>query len=289
MDYLALMEQRQSIREFTGKGLSAEQKQALTDFFSASERLVADIDVELVICENDAGTRLEGVAGYRGNAFGAPAYLIILSAQAEHYIENSGFIGENLCLKLTELNLSHCWLTVEDPAATKRALLLESDKEITAVIACGQGKKERSVQRIDISTPASVRFQNRDGHVAPKISQEELVYRDTWGKEMDWSENAIDPGLDQAFYAASLAPSFLNRQPYRFVLRSDGAYLLATKEEMTSENDTRLDVGAVMFHFHTAYKENYGRNLQWQSGVPDNLPDFGAPDEYKVVGYYPLG
>lgn len=53
-----------------------------------------------MVCTGDAGKRLEGIAGYQGKAFDAPAYLIILFEKSPYYRVNAGFIGENLLLKL---------------------------------------------------------------------------------------------------------------------------------------------------------------------------------------------
>ncbi len=288
MDYLELIKKRGSIREFTDKVPTDEQQKELMDFFAGCERLVPDIDVELAICTEGIGKRLEGVAGYRGKSFEAPAYLAILSEQKEHYLENSGFIGANLCLKLVDMKLSHCWLTVDDAKATKKALLLDNPKEVVCVIAFGHGKKERKIQRLDILNPANVNFTEREGHVAPKIAQSAMVFSEKWGKEMDWDQDTTDPGLDEAFYAASLSPSFLNRQPYRFVCGENQVLLYTKGEEMTSDADTLLDVGIAMFHFHSVYQDNYGRNLSWHFGAPEGLGEIGEPEEYRLIGYYPL-
>ena len=290
MDYLGLIEKRRSIREYRNRALSEEQKSEIQRFFDGAEQLVTGTDAqpELLICENDARRRLEGVVGYRGNAFDAPAYLVLLSNSADHYLENAGFMGEALCLKLTEMGIDHCWLTADDPAMVKKVLMLETEKEVAAVFSCGMGKKERKLRRLDIFTPSSVRVKEREGHVAPKISQDEMVYGDKWGKEMDWDPDAIAPALDQAFYAASLAPSFLNRQPYRFVYRPNMVFLCVKKEEMTSERDLKLDTGAVMLNFHVLYKDVNPVDDHWYFGLPEGADGVEQPEEFEVVGYYPL-
>ena len=286
MDYTELIERRKSIREFSSKEVSSEQKQELAEFFAEAKRLDPGIEMEIMFFDGDTKNRLEGVAGYRGHAFMAPAYLVLLSENKPHYMENSGFVGENLCLKLTDMGLEHCWLTVDDAAVTKKTLLIHSDKEVSTILAFGHGKRELKLKRLDIFSPADVRFSEREGHVAPKIAQSELVYNKTWGTPMDWSENAVDPDLDQAFYAASLAPSFLNRQPYRFINREKDILLLAKKEDMTTEDDTYLDIGAVMFNFYSVFTEDYHGDGSWHLGQPEDISELGAPEEYEVVGYY---
>ena len=284
MKYMEKIEKRRSIREFKKKDLEPEKLERISEGFKTLHRLIPDIQVELVVRTGDVKLRLEGVTGYRGKSFMAPAYLILLSEEKDYYLENAGYITEDLCLMLTEMGISHCWLTADDSEAVKRAALIDSDKKALAVIACGYGRQEKTKQRLDILNPSNVLFKKREGHIAPKIAQEELVYQDSWGKPVDWQAGGIDPLLDQSFYAASLAPSFLNRQPYRYVLKGRQVILCAKKEEMTSVIDTGLDIGATMMNFDAiASQQDW---IDWVMGAPEGIETIGIPEEYVVVGYY---
>ena len=142
MNFENLIEKRQSIRSFHDKAVSEAQLAQLGEYFNKEEALVRGIETRLLYAVKDAGSRLEGIAGYRGNAFFAPAYLLILSEKKEGYLENAGFMGEHLLLKLTDMGLSGCWLTVDNPEVVKKALLLDSPLEVAVVIAIGYGKEE---------------------------------------------------------------------------------------------------------------------------------------------------
>lgn len=284
MKYMEKIEKRKSIREFKKKELEQEKLNEIAESFDKLHKLLPDIAVELQIRTGDVMYRMEGVTGYRGKSFMAPAYLILLSEKADYYVENAGYIAEDLCLKLTEMGLSHCWLTANDSEAAKRAAQIDSDKEALVVIACGYGKQERTKKRLDILNPSNVLFKERAGHIAPKIAQEELVYQDKWGIPVDWDAQIIDPLLDQSFYAASLAPSFLNRQPYRYVLKGNQVILCAKREEMTSTVDTLLDIGATMLNFDAiASQQDW---IDWEMGAPSDIEAIGIPEEYKAVAYY---
>lgn len=285
MKYMEKIEKRKSIREFWDRPLEAKTIEEIRAFLPQAMRLIREIDVELcVVTAPDAGEKLEGVAGYRGKCFHAPAYLVLLSEKADYYVENAGFITEDLCLKLTEMELSHCWLTVHDGEAVKKALQIESDKEAVTVLACGYGKKERTKKRLDIFTPSNVSFRERDGHVAPKISQDELVFQSRWGKKVEWDEGGMDPLLDKALYAASLAPSFLNRQPYRYLLQGNRVLVCLKNEDMTNDNDTLLDIGATMLNFDAIASQQ--DQVNWTMGSPGGTEDLGIPEHYEVVAYY---
>ncbi len=284
MKYMEKIEKRKSIREFRKMGLPAEKLDEIAVSFDSLHRLLPDLPVELVICTGDTGERLEGVAGYQGKSFMAPAYLILLSEKKDHYLFNAGYIAEDLCLKLTEMGISHCWLTVGDSEETKKAAGITSDKEVVVVIACGYGKEEPKKKRLDILSPSNVQFRERPGHIAPKIAQEELVFQNVWGKPVDWEAREIDPLLDKSFYAASLAPSFMNRQPYRYILKGKLVILCVKKEEMTSRKDTMLDAGATMLNFDAiASQQDW---VDWVMGAPDGIETVGIPDEYDAVASY---
>lgn len=283
MKYMKKIEKRKSIREFKKKDLEPQKLLAISDGYEKLHRLIPSIKTELAI-RTDVKHRMEGVTGYRGKSFMAPAYLILLSEKADYYLENAGYMAEDLCLMLTEMEISHCWLTADDSEATKKAALIESDMEAVVVIACGYGVKERTKKRIDIRTPSDVHFNKREGHIAPKIAQDEMVYQDRWGRSVDWDGMGIEPLLDQSLYAASLAPSFLNRQPYRYILKDRQVILCAKKEEMTTINDTKLDIGATMFNFDAVASEHDW--VDWHMGAPEGIEECCLPEEYEAVAYY---
>ena len=287
MKYMELIEKRCSIREFRNKELSEEQIREIKEYFENSGRLEPDINVELVVSAGEEyKKRLEGSAGYRGNAFGAPVYLTILSEKKDNYLLNAGYIAEELILKLTDMELDSCWLTTNGSDNVKRALLLEDPgKEAVVVIACGYGKKESTLTRLDIHTPSNIRVKTRKGHIAPKIAQEDLVYYKVWGEPMEW--DYIDPQLDQAFYAASLAPSFLNKQPYRYVYTDDLVILYRMKEDPeTSREDMYLDAGATMANFDLVYTAHRSPDKRWIcQGIPE-ADQTKAPEGYRYVAYF---
>ncbi len=288
MRYMKKIEQRQSTRSFKKKAISKKQAEEITKAFKNTKRLLPDIDVELVIAGDDAGVRLEGLAGYGGNSFLAPNYLVILSDKEPGYLENSGYLTEDLILTLTEMEIDNCWLTVNDSDYVKKALRIDSDKVVSSLVAVGTGKKEHGMKRLDIISPSNVKYNVREDHVAPKIAQEDIAYYGTWGNPVQWDEDKIAPQVDKAIYAASLAPSFLNRQPYRFLLSNRIVIILGKKEEMVSEDDTLLDIGAAMLNFAAVMEEGNVSGRSWKIGTPEGLGDTKKPDEYQFFAYYKL-
>lgn len=288
MKYEELIERRQSIRSFYEKELSTEQIKEITEYCEKAKKLCPEIPLAVEFCAEGAGARMEGVVGYRGNAFFAPMYLVLLSEEQEGYLENAGFLAEGISLKLTDMGLDSCWLTVDNSDAVKKALLLDSKLTVAAVLACGYGVEEKAAQRIDIVTPADVKFEKREGHIAPKISQGEMVYEGQWGVSPEWKEGQFDPYLDKALYAATLAPSFLNRQTYRYIIRDRELILCGKEEDMVSEEDRKLGLGATMYNFHVVYSHYNAAGYGWVLGEPEIAGDLQLAEGYQAVASHRL-
>ncbi|MCF0145875.1 MAG: nitroreductase family protein [Eubacterium sp.] len=289
MDYMTKIEKRRSERDFRKKGLTDSQIEELKAYFPKAKRLKPEIETEILFFNGkDYADRLEGVVGYMGKAFGAPCYIVILSEKTENHIINAGYLTEDMILMLTEMGVGNCWLTVVDDVPAKRALLLDTDKEIVSIIACGETKKSDRGPRLNITNPSQVNVSGRAGNIAPKIPESKMVFDGKWGVEVNWEEPGMDPLVDKALYAASLAPSFFNRQPYRFIFDPKYVILCSGKDALEKEDDTMLDVGAAMLNFAAVIQEQFRADPQWVIGVPENPEETGMPEEYEYVAYFPL-
>lgn len=285
MDYFSLVKDRKSIRSFKDNAVSEDDQNAVVSFFrDKCHKLLPEIATEVQIFSGTAGDQLEGVIGYQGFAFHAPYYLFILSAKADGMYENAGYIGEDMILKLTEMGLDSCWLSL--PADTDPAGMLgyHGDKTTAAVIAFGYGVPEKDTARIDIKSPSDVKVTEREGHIAPKIAEEEMVFQDVYGGAVDW-ENTVAPSLDQALYSATLAPSFLNLQEYRYIMGNGKLLLLSRSDEDTTEWDQKLDLGATMLNFAVCIEQSIYPDVAWKLGKPADLWELGDTRGFEAAAY----
>ena len=141
MNYIAMIQNRRSVRAFRSKEVSdATLAELRTHYERNCRRLIPEIATELVILDADAQSALEGAAGYQQFLIGAPHYLMLLSAPHIHAEENAGYMMEELVLKLTELDIDSCWLTFTDSARIKAALGLTTPLEVAAIVAFRYGK-----------------------------------------------------------------------------------------------------------------------------------------------------
>ena len=71
--------------------------------------------------------------------------------------------------------------------------------------------------------------------------------------------------LWESLYAASLAPSYLNRQAYGFLLHDGSVSLVSRPDSYNTKIDGDLSLGIVLLHF-SAVAENWAGKLHWSFG-----------------------
>ncbi len=281
MDYKKLIEDRQSCREFDKKVVKEDAISALQSYFAEAHRLGDDkLDMKLVTGK-DAGKRLEGVVGYQGFAFNAPLYLVFMGNVNDSSYVGAGFTVMDMALKAGELGVDSCFLTVDDSKSVKKALQIEGELDVLSILACGYGKRESLAHRIDIINNSKVNTKKREGYVAPKIALSDMVYENEWGNPADLSDESELSVMDEAFWYASLAPSFLNKQNYRYFIKGGKVAIFRLKDEEESREDALLSIGCTMFNFFITYSGSYRDGGAWSDGA---LEGFEAPEEYEMIG-----
>ena len=266
MNYAALIQNRKSVREFRDKVVPFSLLEQIKTYYQRSvRRLISEIGTEMYMFGTDAREALEGAAGYNSFLVGAPQYLVLLSDQHPHGYLNAGFVMEDLILKLTDLELDSCWVTFADGEAVKSALGIESDRSVAAIAAFGYGVKTTRRLRLNIRSMSDIDISAKRHYFEPKRSVSDLVHKDTWGSR-DGLDSAIgfyDDMLWESFYAASLAPSYLNRQAYGFLLEQGKVTLVSVPDKFNVPIDAELSLGIVLHHF-TVVSESWAGQLSWR-------------------------
>ena len=266
MNYAALIQNRKSVREFRDKVVPFSLLEQIKTYYQRSvRRLISEIGTEMYIFGTDAREALEGAAGYNSFLVGAPQYLVLLTDPHPHGYLNAGFVMEDLILKLTDLELDSCWVTFADGEAVKTALGIESDRSVAAIAAFGYGVKTTRRLRLNIRSMSDIDISAKRHYFEPKRSVSDLVHKDTWGSR-DGLDSAIgfyDDMLWESFYAASLAPSYLNRQAYGFLLEQGKVTLVSVPDKFNIPIDAELSLGIVLHHF-TVVSESWAGQLSWR-------------------------
>ncbi|MBR0307982.1 MAG: nitroreductase family protein [Mogibacterium sp.] len=260
--YENIVMKRNSCRGFSDKKVDDDVLVAIREYYEDEESdLVDEIETELKFYFGNVYEALSKSVGYNGVCIKAPAYMLLLSDEADHFLENAGYIAQGITLKMTELGLSACWMTINDAAATKAALEIETDKVLACVVAFGY------------------RAEDNDEKKAPKISLDELCLGKTFKEEVD--TDLFYPELEDCLRACAHAQSFQNLQPYRMLVDNDMVFLVGLPSEMTNDYDTHLNYGIVMFNFYAVMWAVRPSAPKWSFEVPDR--DLKLPDDVTYV------
>lgn len=266
MDYKKLISNGKSVREFLNKDIDSKNFNELEVYMNNSKKLLPEIDMEIQVFNNkNFYESLKNLIGYNGFLINAPNYVVILSEIKDKYIENSGFVGERLILKARDLGIDSCWITFKDSNIVKDKLGILSDKEVTAIIALGYEDDKNT--------------KNKSG--SERLSVEEIVYMNKWGENANLSE-LEERGIFEAFSYARMAPSTLNRQPWRFIIDGEKVILTVKKDDSISKYERSIETGIAMLYF-SLIVDTTMFDLRWNLENIDK--DYKIPDEYEFVGY----
>lgn len=283
MNYRALIEARHSVRGFTHKRVSpADVAEVEAYFHHKAMRLLPGLKTDLLIFGDSARETLEGAAGYHQFLVGAPQYLVLLSQPDPLAHLNGGFLMEDLILKLTDMELDSCWLTFTDSDKVKAALGIATDMEVVAMAAFGYGVRTPRRPRINILSMSNVDINAKRHYVEPKRNVRDMAFLDSWGNThgLDSTIGFFDDMLWEALYAASLSPSYLNRQAYGFVIHDGFVSLVRRPDEYDNDLDGMLSLGAALLHF-TAVAASWAGNLHWNFG--EEMPVLPLPEGYMQI------
>lgn len=284
MNYYQNATKRKSTRDFKEKAVAQNTINKIKEYFNSCKRLVPEISVELTVIDPKTAPNLTGCIGYEDFVIEAPHYILLTSEKSPNYLENAGFIGEDLVLKLTDMGISTCWITISDTIKLKERLRLPEGKLPVAFIAFGYENAVPSIKRLDIVNLSNVTLKKRTSYEAPKLYVEDAILAEDIGIKGEPSTLDHYTDLYQALVSACCAPSFLNRQPYRFII-NDGLFMLvALDDEETDENDAQLNLGILMLNFYGVLSERSGVYGKWELNIPESeLNKVSVPDNGKVV------
>jgi hypothetical protein len=285
MNYQELITQRYSVRKFKDVDVPQTAIDAITKYHDEScMRLFPDIETALYITNENAGTALETAAGYNQFLIGAPRYLVLLSEKKDGMYLNAGYIVEDLSLKLLELGLGSCWITFADSDKIKNALGFISNKEVTALLGFGYGKRVTKEMRLNIISMSNVKIKERSEYYNTKKTLHDLIHWKEYGNHDEVEAELLDEHgsyIKEALIASANAPSYLNLQPYEFLLRKNKIHLLAVKDEFTGAIDTDLNLGIVMQHFAAVAKTQIP-DFKWTMEDSIDLP---LPDGVRPIAF----
>ena len=222
---------RRSTRQYAGKPVAAAALEAVRrvcaefrPFPSARAVLVAD----------PAEDVFRGIPGGYGKVSGAPALVAFVgNMQSPDVQEALGYTGEGVILEATALGLATCWVGgFFSPKRAAAIAKVSPNERVLAVTPIGYAKEGSSLQE---------RAMSRFGRNWQRRPLSDLA---TGLKEKDWPA-----WMKAALDAARLAPSAMNRQPWRFQVDRNSITVSADSAlNPTMVVSKRLDCGIAMLH-----------------------------------------
>lgn len=225
MTILQAIEQRHSVRAYTGKAIEPHIIEQLEQLISKCN---GEGGLRIVLVQNEPHAFSCRMARY-GRFSGIDTYIAMIGTEGDNFDERIGFYGERIVLEAQTLGLNTCWVG-----------LTYSKKHLPVTLA--QGERLRCLIALGYGTTQG------KGH---KIKSREQVSRNLSGGETpEWYVRGVD--------AALLAPTALNQQKFTFVLHPGNV----VEAKRGRGFYTRTDLGIVMCHFQLAAGAD---NFTWQS------------------------
>ncbi len=299
MKMLKVMEKRRSVREYKDKAITSQDLQAVMGFCDTYPKLSESAEVEFVLLEDGAeiAEKLEGAAGYSGVMIKAPHYLLVLASGSEAAYKSAGYAGEYVILNVTKHDIGTCWIDgTQKSDEIKSRLSFESDKAVVGLIAFGYAKHEPRLSNIYDTDPegsASALTDMGYPNINPSYSKEpvsnrmsidEISYLKKWGVAVD-SDELQKRGYDQVFYYMRMAPSWGNRQPWRFILDGTKIVLVMERDERVGNHSEEVEAGIAMLYFEVAMHD-IGLPGSWNADDFNGSDKYDLPEGHFIGGYY---
>lgn len=200
---------RHSVRSYTARPIDGAVLETLEAEVEACNR---ESGLSIRLIRNDPKA-ITGLLAHYGKFENATNYFLLCGPDTEDLYERCGYWGERLVLLSETLGLNTCWIAGSYKKSAVRGLVGE-DEKLAAIISVGYGAKA--------------------GHPHRSKSYEKVAETD--GPAPDWFRKGVE--------AALLAPTAINQQRFRFILKNGEVEAKALKGPYSL-----IDLGIVKYHF----------------------------------------
>lgn len=179
----------------------------------------------------------KGIIGAYGKIKGAPFFIAFVGDTRDpHVYEKVGYTGEGIVLEATALGLGTCWVGKSfDQEIASSFAAIKKHERVLAVTPVGYATKEASFEE---------RLLTGFGQTHKRKPLDALVSGITKTRWPKW--------VRMSLLAARVAPSAVNRQPWRFLVESASITVSVDDLHDSYSISKRLDCGIAMLHIETA-------------------------------------
>lgn len=219
MELKDMIVRRKSVRSFTAQPVEPETIGKIKDFLKTIRPLYPDIRFRGEILPR------ESVKCFL--PWTTPQLMCVYSEEREGFLENVGFVFQQLELYMQSLGLGACWLGM----GKMRERQADGADGLRFVIMIAFGYPKGDGQRHSLSE----------------------FRRKSLSEISDWADERLEP--------ARLAPSSVNSQPWYFSHEGDLIHAYCTRKGMLKTkfylDMNRIDMGIALAHLYVSYPERF--------------------------------
>lgn len=281
-----MIEEKKSVRVYKEKSLKSSDLKTIKAHYD-DEKQLTNSAITLHSFDNGdnaAFMKMNGHVGYNGILIHAPHYFVFTGESTDASYLNLGYVGERLAFKLHEMGIGSVWLDVQNSEAVKSALGVEGD--VLGVLAAGYEGVDSytSKTRGNYKNNPHINVDVKGERVSSRLGSEDIVFLDTFGNEIAIGELS-KRGLSEVFRLTRLAPSWGNRQPWRFIIDDEKFVLVIDRDDQVDDNAENIEAGIAMLYFEFAMRDS-GYPGYWHTDHELKLADYKIPEGNFVAGYY---
>ena len=241
------IERRRSRRKFEAKPLKPKN---LNHLKSMCSKFCPFPDARSVLVTKSPEQVFKGTIGSYGKIKGAAAFIAFIGDSASRSVnEHIGYTGEGIILESEAMGLNTCWV-----GGHFKADVVES------MISIGENEKVYAVTPVGYAPVRLTLEEKLMAGFGLRSRRKELSKLVIGLRQSEWPL-WVKPVLE----AARLAPSRMNRQPWRFHVEKDSIVVAINRAtmEVNSVTSERLCCGIAMLHIEVAAK-HFGVSGEWK-------------------------
>lgn len=253
--WYAAIEERRSRRQFDQGPVNQE---LLKHLDTVCKEFKPFTGVKAVLMNKATDMIFKGVFANYGKIKNAPAFIAFVGNKDDPNVhEKVGYLGEGIVLEATALSLGTCWVGAAfRPEVAASLVGIKENEKVFAVTPVGYVFGKWSLEE---------KIMTGFGRTHRRKPLSELI---TGLEDHEWPL-----WVKTALEAASLAPSAVNRQPWRFHIEPHCITISVDNLNDTFNIPKRLDCGIAMLHIEVA-SLHCGVKGAWEFLNPDDVARF---------------